>query len=120
VESRLAGVDQRLHTSRARLCIGLAGTVTALSALQLGLKRYDASRTHHSRLTRTQVETLFERLAACSVAERRALLAEPQRADVIVGGACVLVTLMRQLDIQELLVSEHDILDGLVASLSDG
>jgi exopolyphosphatase/guanosine-5'-triphosphate,3'-diphosphate pyrophosphatase len=119
IESRLAGVGERLGVSRARRCIGLAGTVTALSALQLGLTRYDASRTHHSRLTRPQVEALFEKLSHASVAERRGLLAEPQRADVIVGGAAVLLTLMRELGIEELLVSEHDILDGLVASLSD-
>jgi len=119
VHSRLAGVAARLDTRRARLCIGLAGTVTALSGMQLGLKRYDASRTHHSRLTRAQVEALFERLRHASVAERRGLLAEPLRADVIVGGAAVLVTLMRELGVTELLVSEHDILDGLVASLSE-
>lgn len=119
VQSRLAGVGERLGAARARLCIGLAGTVTALSAMQLGLERYDAARTHHSRLTLPQVEALFERLSRASIAERRGLLAEPQRADVIVGGAAVLVTLMRELSIRELLVSEHDILDGLVASLSD-
>jgi exopolyphosphatase/guanosine-5'-triphosphate,3'-diphosphate pyrophosphatase len=45
------------------------------------------------------------------------MLAEPKRADVIVGGAAVLVTIMRELDISELLVSESDILDGLAASL---
>jgi exopolyphosphatase/guanosine-5'-triphosphate,3'-diphosphate pyrophosphatase len=119
VKSRLAGVGEQLGVSRARLCIGLAGTVTALSAMQLGLTRYDASRTHHSRLTRPQVEALFAQLSRASVAERRGLLAEPQRADVIVGGAAVLLTLMRELAIEELLVSEHDILDGLVASLSE-
>jgi exopolyphosphatase/guanosine-5'-triphosphate,3'-diphosphate pyrophosphatase len=44
-------------------------------------------------------------------------LAEPERADVIVGGAVVLLTLMRHFHLPELLVSEHDILDGLAASL---
>jgi exopolyphosphatase/guanosine-5'-triphosphate,3'-diphosphate pyrophosphatase len=119
VQSRLAGVAERLDVGRARLCIGLAGTVTALSAMQLGLRRYDAARTHHSWLTLEQVERLFLRLSRATVAERRTLLAEPQRADVIVGGTAVLVTLMRELRIRELLVSEHDILDGLVASMSD-
>jgi exopolyphosphatase/guanosine-5'-triphosphate,3'-diphosphate pyrophosphatase len=118
VRTRLAGVGKRLGVQRARLCIGLAGTVTALSAMQLGLQSYDASRTHHSRLTRSQVERLFDQLAHATIAQRRGLLAEPQRADVIVGGAAVLVTLLRELAIDELLVSEHDILDGLVASLS--
>ncbi|HET7544100.1 MAG TPA: hypothetical protein VFK05_29715, partial [Polyangiaceae bacterium] len=49
--------------------------------------------------------------------ERRALLVEPARAEVIVGGAVVLATVMNELGIGELLVSERDILDGLAASL---
>lgn len=102
---------------RARTVVGLAGTVTALSALQLGLTRYDASRTHHSRLTRAEVEASFSRLSTASAADRRRMLAEPARAEVIVGGAAVLLTLMQEFSIDDLLVSEHDILDGLAASL---
>jgi exopolyphosphatase/guanosine-5'-triphosphate,3'-diphosphate pyrophosphatase len=97
--------------------IGLAGTVTALSAMQLGLTHYDATRTHHSRLRATQVTALCARLAQASVAERRGLLVEPARAEVIVGGALVLDTTMNELGLNELLVSERDILDGLAASL---
>jgi exopolyphosphatase/guanosine-5'-triphosphate,3'-diphosphate pyrophosphatase len=108
-----AGLDAR----RARRVIGLAGTVTALSGLALGLTAYDATRTHHSLLSRAQVEAAFEKLSHMTIAQRRGILAEPQRADVIVGGAAVLLVLMRELQIAELLVSEHDILDGLAASL---
>ena len=117
IRSQLASSKTRFDARRARRVIGLAGTVTALSALQLGLTHYDATRTHHSTLSRSQVETLFERRSRASVAERRGLLAEPKRADVIVGGTAVLVTILRELEISELLVSEHDILDGLAASL---
>ncbi|HYQ30772.1 MAG TPA: exopolyphosphatase, partial [Polyangiaceae bacterium] len=71
----------------------------------------------HSRLTAGQVAALSSRLAKASVAERRQLLVEPARAEVIVGGAVVLATLMHELGLSELLVSERDILDGLLASL---
>lgn len=107
-----------LDVARARRVVGLAGTVTALSALQLGLTSYDATRTHHSRLTLAQVEQSFQELSRVNAGERRRLLAEPGRADVIVGGAAVLLTILRHFHVPELLVSEHDILDGLVASLS--
>jgi exopolyphosphatase / guanosine-5'-triphosphate,3'-diphosphate pyrophosphatase len=107
-----------IDVNRARTVVGLAGTVTALSAMQLGLTRYDASQTHHSRLTRAQIEALFSRLSAATVAERRNMLAEPARAEVIVGGAAVLLTILRELSLDELLVSERDILDGLAASLT--
>jgi len=69
-------------------------------------------------LTRGAVEDVFRTLATETRAER---LGNPglevARADVIVGGLCVLVQIMRQLDLEECLVSESDILDGLVMSL---
>jgi len=106
-----------IDASRAKTFVGLAGTVTALAGMQLGLRAYDASRTHHSLLTLEQVEAAFQRLSSLDVASRRPLLAQPERAEVIVGGAAVLATLLRHFDIRTLRVSEHDILDGLAARL---
>ncbi|RYZ04874.1 MAG: Ppx/GppA family phosphatase [Myxococcales bacterium] len=117
VAEALAGAD-RLDVSRARRVVGLAGTVTALAGLQLGLRRYDASQTHHTRLSLVQVEQSVHELSRAPAVERRRLLAEPERADVIVGGAIVLLEILRHFHLPELLVSEHDILDGLVASLA--
>lgn len=117
VQRTLERVRTVVPVERARLMIGLAGTVTSLAALQLGLQAYDASRTHHSRLTRANVEQLLARLAASDVAARRAMLAEPKRAEVLIGGVCVLAGILREFDIAELLVSETDILDGLAQSL---
>jgi exopolyphosphatase/guanosine-5'-triphosphate,3'-diphosphate pyrophosphatase len=107
----------RIDRSRARRVVGLAGTVTALAAMRLGLDHYDATRTHHSVLTLASVESSFDALSRATTAQRRRLLAEPARAEVIVGGAAVLLVLMRHFAISELCVSERDILDGLAASL---
>jgi exopolyphosphatase/guanosine-5'-triphosphate,3'-diphosphate pyrophosphatase len=117
VTRTLGPVRAAIDVGRARRVIGLAGTVAALAGLKLGLRRYDAARTHHARLTRAEVEAMFERLARATVAERRAMLAEPARAETIVGGAAVLATILRELDLTELTASETDILDGLTASL---
>jgi exopolyphosphatase/guanosine-5'-triphosphate,3'-diphosphate pyrophosphatase len=113
----LGSVSRAVPTREARTMIGLAGTITSLASMQLGLKNYDASRTHHSRLRRSDVERMFQQLSAATIAERRTLLAEPKRAEVIAGGAAVLVTILRDFGIDELLVSETDILDGLAASV---
>jgi exopolyphosphatase / guanosine-5'-triphosphate,3'-diphosphate pyrophosphatase len=117
VHGQLAQVRAALPLHRARQVIGLAGTVTSLAALQQGLTHYDARRTHHARLSRLEVEALFLRLTGADVTGRRAMLAEPKRAEVLIGGSCVLLGILRELDIHELLVSETDILDGLCASL---
>lgn len=115
--SRVLDGVTTIAASRAKTVIGLAGTVTALAGLQLGLRTYDASRTHHSVLTREQIDAAFTRLSRLDIAQRRLLLAQPERAEVIVGGAAVLATLLRHFAIRELKVSEHDILDGLAARL---
>jgi exopolyphosphatase/guanosine-5'-triphosphate,3'-diphosphate pyrophosphatase len=117
VRHELLRVRPVVDVQRARKVIGLAGTVSALAAMQLGLDEYDANRTHGSVLTRANVEALFERLREATVATRRGLLVQPERAEVIVGGAIVLLTILREFAIDGLIVSEHDILDGLVASL---
>lgn len=106
-----------IEMSRVRRVIGLAGTVTALAGMALGLREYDATRTHQSRLSQSQVARAFDELSRASVAERRALLTQPKRAEVIVGGAAVLLAILRHFSIAELWVSEHDILDGLAASM---
>lgn len=113
----VAKVAAEIPVARARLMVGVAGTVTSLASLALGCMRYDPTVTHHSRLRLDVVERLCQRLASVAVAERRGMLAEPKRAQVIVAGAIVLRTIMQELSRNELMVSETDILDGLAASL---
>jgi exopolyphosphatase/guanosine-5'-triphosphate,3'-diphosphate pyrophosphatase len=102
----------------ARRLVGLAGTVTTVAAVEIGLAAYDRDAIHHFVLTRAAVEDVFRTLAT----ERRADRLhnpglEEARADVIVGGVVVLVAIMRHFDFAECLVSEADILDGLAATL---
>jgi exopolyphosphatase/guanosine-5'-triphosphate,3'-diphosphate pyrophosphatase len=117
VREQLQKVRSVMEPSRAHRMIGLAGTITALALLRTGSKRYDPALTHHSTLTRPEVEALFAQLARADVGARRAMLAEPKRAEVIVGGAAVLLGILREFAIEALLVSESDILDGLAASI---
>jgi exopolyphosphatase/guanosine-5'-triphosphate,3'-diphosphate pyrophosphatase len=101
-----------------RTVVGTAGTITTVAAVEIGTE-YDWGATHHFRLTREAIEDVFRTLATERLADR---IHNPglqrERADVIVGGVCVLVAFVRTLGIDELLVSESDILDGLVASLA--
>ena len=102
-----------------RTVIGLAGTITTVAAVEIGMPEYDRSKTHHFHLTRAAIEDVFRTLATERLADRiHNPGLEEARADVIVGGLCVLVAFVRTLGIDEVLVSESDILDGLVASLT--
>lgn len=98
--------------------VGLAGTVSALAMIDLGLDRYETALVHGHEMTRSRVESLLEELASQPVEQRRLRLGlEPARAEVIVGGAIVLVEALRCLKHESLVVSERDILDGVAMSL---
>ncbi|MHB8896100.1 MAG: Ppx/GppA phosphatase family protein [Candidatus Geothermincolia bacterium] len=111
-------IETLLRRGQPVLAVGLAGTVTTLSGINLGLTEYDTDRIHHSRLSRSQVEDLFVRLAKAPVEERKKIMGfEHGRADIIVGGTAVLRVVMDLAGLDEILVSEKDILDGLVIDL---
>jgi exopolyphosphatase/guanosine-5'-triphosphate,3'-diphosphate pyrophosphatase len=118
VQAYLEDVDRDLPAAgAARTLIGTAGTVTTVAAVEIGLAEYDPEVLHHFRLTRAAAEDVFRTLATEPAADRRHNPGlEPARVDVIVGGAAVLVAVMRHWGFDEMIVSEADILDGLVRS----
>jgi exopolyphosphatase/guanosine-5'-triphosphate,3'-diphosphate pyrophosphatase len=118
VRDLVAEVPREIPGARdAATLVGLAGTVTTIAAVELGIPEYDPEKIHHFRLTRVAAEDVFRTLATESAAQRAHNPGlEPGRVDVIVGGAAVLVGILRVLGFDELLVSEADILDGLVRS----
>jgi exopolyphosphatase/guanosine-5'-triphosphate,3'-diphosphate pyrophosphatase len=89
-----------------------------VAAVEIGLAEYDRERIHHFELTRAAAEDVFRTLATEA---HDARLANPgleeARADVIVGGCCILVSIFRHWGFETCLVSEADILDGLAHSL---
>ncbi len=103
---------------RAMRLVGLAGTVSTLASLELGLAEYDRDRIHHAVLPLEAVERWCDVLGEEPVAERARRPGLPRgRQDVIFGGALVLREVMLRLRMPECIVSEADILDGLVMSL---
>jgi len=93
--------------------VGVAGTITTFAALDLGLEAYDSERVDGHRLTREGARVQLERLAALPIAERRLVPAlEPERAPVIVAGGAILLAVLDRYGLDEIGVSEHDILDG--------
>jgi len=102
------------ETLTARRAIGVAGTITSLAALDVGLVEYDRDRVHGHRLGDAAVWAQLERLAALPLAERRRVPGlEPDRAPVIVAGAVILREVMRHFGLASIEASERDILDGI-------
>jgi len=114
-------VAAKIAAASARTLVGLAGSVTTVAALALGLDAYDAVRIHHARIGAGQVQEQTARLLAMPQAERARLgVMHPGRVDVIGGGALVLEAIMTRFGFAEVLASEHDILDGIAWSLAAG
>jgi exopolyphosphatase/guanosine-5'-triphosphate,3'-diphosphate pyrophosphatase len=120
VRDHLADVDREVPgTAGARTLVGLAGTVTTMAAVELGLAEYHRDAIHHFRLSRAAAEDVFRTLATEPVEQRRHNPGlEAGRVDVIVGGALIVVSIMRHWGFDEMLVSEADILDGLARSIA--
>ena len=101
----------------ARL-VGSAGTIVTAAAVEVGQREFDPSALHGFVLERAAVEDVFRTLATESIADRVHNPGLPaDRADVIVGGLCVLVAVMRRWDARDILVSAHNIMDGICAEL---
>ena len=120
IEARLDEVERAVPVGDARTLVAVAGTATTLQACALGLDRYDPDLIHRSTLTLADAERTLRELAAMTNEERAAIPVMPKgRGDVIVAGARILTDAMRRFGVEEALVSETDILDGLALELLD-
>jgi exopolyphosphatase/guanosine-5'-triphosphate,3'-diphosphate pyrophosphatase len=122
VAAAVADIDAALDgcsvdPARAGAVIGVAGTVTTIAAAVLDLGLYDRAVIHHSVLRPDAVQGAVSRLLALDVEQRKALpYMHPGRADVIAAGGLILDRILRRTNVNSMLVSEHDILDGIAWS----
>jgi exopolyphosphatase / guanosine-5'-triphosphate,3'-diphosphate pyrophosphatase len=118
IDGALELVAAGIPAERASTLVGLAGSVTTVAGIALGLPSYDPERIHHSRIPAARVHEIATGLLGQTRAQRAAIgVMHPGRVDVIGGGALVLDRIMIRFGFSEVLVSEHDILDGMAWSL---
>ncbi|NUT33049.1 MAG: Ppx/GppA family phosphatase [Hamadaea sp.] len=115
VDRALAAVP----AGQAKTLVGLAGSVTTVTAIALGLVAYEPARIHHARISREEVALVTAGLAEMTRDQRAGIgVMHPGRVDVIVAGALILRTIMEKTGATSVLASEHDILDGIAYSLA--
>jgi exopolyphosphatase / guanosine-5'-triphosphate,3'-diphosphate pyrophosphatase len=118
IRAALDVAAEAVPLTAAATLVGLAGTVTTVAGIALELPSYDSEAIHHARLTVDQVREVAGRLLTMTHAQRAAIpVMHPGRVDVIGAGALVLLEIMERTGAVELVVSEHDILDGIAWSL---
>jgi exopolyphosphatase/guanosine-5'-triphosphate,3'-diphosphate pyrophosphatase len=123
VRARLGEALRAVPVERARTWVGVAGTMTTVAALAQDMQSYDSAAVHLSRVDIAQLLKVCDGLIGMTRAQRAALgPMHPGRADVIGAGAIVVqelaLALRERAHIEELTVSEHDILDGIALSLA--
>ncbi|OQR59362.1 exopolyphosphatase [Streptomyces maremycinicus] len=119
IEAALDLAERTVPLREAHTLVGLAGSVTTVAAIALGLEAYDSERIHHARIGLERVRSISDDLLRATHAQRAAYPAmHPGRVDVIAAGALVLLAIMERIGAREVVVSEHDILDGIAWSLA--
>ncbi|PZH01013.1 exopolyphosphatase [Streptomyces sp. NTH33] len=119
IEAALDRAEETVPLREARTLVGLAGSVTTVSAIAQDLPAYDSAAIHHSRVSHDRVREITRALLHSTHAERAAIPSlHPGRVDVIGAGALVLLTIMERVGAEEVVVSEHDILDGIAWSVA--
>ena len=119
IRAALSDVTAEVPVDRAASLVGLAGSVTTVAALALGLPTYDSDAIHGSRIPVADVRQVAADLLAATREHRAALpVMHPGRVDVIGAGALILRVLMDEFGMAEVTVSEHDILDGIALRLA--
>ncbi len=119
IDRGLDEVAAAVPVAEARTLVGLAGSVTTITAIALGLPAYDPRRTHHARLSAADVRRVTGQLLSQSREQRAAIGSlHPGRVDVIGAGALILDRLMDRFGFADMVSSEHDILDGIAWSIA--
>jgi exopolyphosphatase / guanosine-5'-triphosphate,3'-diphosphate pyrophosphatase len=119
IDRALDDVAAAIAVPDARTLVGLAGSVTTVTAIALGLPFYDPARTHHARIAAGAVHMVTGQLLS-QTREQRAAIGpmHPGRVDIIGAGALVLDRVMERFGFAEMVTSEHDILDGIAWALA--
>lgn len=120
VDAAIDRAAQVVPFEQARTLVGLAGSVTTAAAIALDLPEYDADTIHGSRISAAAVDAVSDRLLVLDHAQRSAIgVMHPGRVDVINAGVLVLRRIVHRTGLPEVLVSEHDILDGIAWALAE-
>lgn len=100
------------------LLIGVAGTVSSIGSISLGMEKYERDKLNGLVLSEKDIKEIFRMLSGLPTGERRKIKGlQPERADIIIGGTAILLAFLHYFKAERLMLSEHDILDGIIYSL---
>lgn len=106
---------EHIKNDKVKKLVGIGGTITSLSAMNQELEVYSMEKIHNSRITLKQIEFILQNLKKMTLNDKKTLKGlQPKRADIITAGVEILYTIMKNIEIDEIIVSEYDNLEGLM------
>ena len=120
IRSSIREVVENITREKDIKVVGVAGTITTLAAIDLKLDEYDWQKIHRHELSYKWVKDIYKILCGTDLDERKKVTGlAPGRADIIISGTAILLEILKMLDKKILIVSEQDILDGIIYSLAE-
>lgn len=120
IANKFEKIVKKIQTHKSLMLIGVAGTITTLTAIDLKLKAYDTEKIHGHVLNLEKIEEINNHLCRLDLRERKKMTGlDPARADIIIAGTQIVLVILEMLGRREILVSERDILDGIIYTLID-
>ena len=118
IRGEIKGIMQVIREKNLTKVIGLAGTVSAIASVDLKLEKYNMKRLNGYKLEFKNILAIQEKFCGLGLKDRKKITGlEPERADIIIGGTAILIEIMKGLKLQDIIVSENDILDGIIYSI---
>lgn len=115
VQDMVRKISSKFSPQRLQDIIGIGGTITTLSAIKQDMEVYNGERIHHSKLTKQDISDILNRLSSLNLGERKRVKGlQPGRADIIIAGTIILKCIMEILEIDNLIVSDSDNLEGML------
>ena len=104
-----------LKQNKISKIVGIGGTITSLSAMNQELEVYSMEKIHNSKISLNEIELILQNLKKMTLSDKKSLKGlQPKRADIITAGVEILYTIMKNIEIDEIIVSEYDNLEGLM------
>lgn len=120
IVNELEETTGKINLYKAAFIIGVAGTITTLAAIDLKLAAYNSEKIHRHILSLKKIENIYKNLCRLDLKGRKKVVGlHPGRADVIIGGTAIVLEVLKMLGKKDILVSERDILDGIIYTLVD-
>lgn len=119
IEDVISSTINKLETMNIRKLVGIGGAITSLSAINQQLEVYSMEKVHNSVVTKKDLEKILQNLKIMTLNDKKTLKGlQPKRADIITAGVKILHIIMEKLEIEKIMISEYDNLEGLMCQNS--